>query len=217
MPTDELDELLDGLMDNAKSTGAENFAKKMVQLKEKRCFTYTSKFFICCECGGMTRSETAMSTLKGSGTLKQDMRFWSLAELFEKHMEHDVDAYVANVEERLEKAILNECYIASYVTDLEDEEAKHVENLYVVSAIPNTTNPFEPYLVDADEKAKQQANAIGTLYIIRPKESSDHETDARKVFVPDSKSYYCQSNFYMHTSYWIRCRFIQRALIDSRH
>lgn len=106
MSEKECDDTLKRMMLMAKGTEAETFAEKMYEKRERRCFAYTSKLFICSLKGGMARSEQAMSKLKGAGHEKKTMRKFSLAELLEKHIEYDVNNYIEDVTEALEKCIL---------------------------------------------------------------------------------------------------------------
>jgi hypothetical protein len=55
---------------------------------------------------------------------------------------------------------------------------------------------------------------MGTTYIICRKK--DKKMD-RTVFIPDSANglaAHCQSDYHCHTSFWIRCRYIQKALLQ---
>lgn len=57
--------------------------------------------------------------------------------------------------------------------------------------------------------------SVGKLFIIRRKHDKKCE---HKVFVPNKNSNgtynHAQSDFYIHTAYFMRCRYIQRALMD---
>lgn len=106
MSEEECDNTLKRMMTIAEGTGAKTFAKQMYEKRERRCFAYTSKHFICSLKGGMARSEQSMSKLKGAGHEKKTMRKFSIAELLEKHLEYDVENYIESVTEALEKCIL---------------------------------------------------------------------------------------------------------------
>ena len=102
-------ELMNDLMSMcamAKGTEAEAFASKMLKRCKTRCFTHTSKYFICAIKGGMGRSEQAMSILKGSGHEKKTIRHFLICKLLMKHVQYDVDNYIIKATERLEKCIL---------------------------------------------------------------------------------------------------------------
>jgi hypothetical protein len=177
------------------------------------------------------------------------------------------------------------------VTEIEDEEHKHLSNMEIVSSEDNVNNPFhgvlqsskaslriyaykqhevmlfglklkeitgvEGVVVDYIDKdsifadtilhvgmtitevmgvpinsAKHFVDAIGEhtgwfhcvastvpsvgkLFIIRRKNDKKGE---HKVFIPDKNSTgtynHAQSDFHIHTGYFMRCRYIQRALMD---
>ena len=80
------------------------------------------------------------------------------------------------------------CNISKYVADQENEEAKHVGGLKIVSVQYEITNP-----------TKQKPNECylsrvhGTLYVVRAKKSSN-EKYTIIVFVQKEISYHCQSH-----------------------
>ena len=55
--------------------------------------------------------------------------------------------------------------------------------------------------------------STGTVYIVGPK-LADKSHAKHTVYVPDDETMHCQSDFHVHTVFWIRDRYIQRALID---
>jgi len=58
--------------------------------------------------------------------------------------------------------------------------------------------------------------SIGTIYTIQRKGKGEDQKMLRTVFIPDSDDLHCQSNYHVHTCSFIRCRYIQRALIDHK-
>eukprot|EP00956_Cyclotella_meneghiniana_P026661 scaffold58164_cov43-Cyclotella_meneghiniana.AAC.5 len=56
--------------------------------------------------------------------------------------------------------------------------------------------------------------SVGTLYEVSHRFSGM----SRQVFIPNKKSngtfHHCQSNYHLHTTFWVRCRYVQRALMD---
>mmetsp|Transcript_18545 Transcript_18545/g.30375 ORF Transcript_18545/g.30375 Transcript_18545/m.30375 type:complete len:375 (+) Transcript_18545:446-1570(+) len=58
--------------------------------------------------------------------------------------------------------------------------------------------------------------SIGTVYTIQRKGKGEEQKMLRTVFIPDSDDLHCQSNYHVHTCSFIRCRYIQRALIDHK-
>jgi hypothetical protein len=56
----------------------------------------------------------------------------------------------------------------------------------------------------------------GSVYTIRHKHG---KTEAYTVFIPDidanGQNQHCQSTFHVHTAFWIRDRWFQRALMES--
>jgi hypothetical protein len=231
-----------------------------------------------------------MSQLKAKGTLKADMRSWSLAEVQNRHRKL-VDSYTTKLTEKIKCAIQAGEELSKYVTEIEDEEHKHLSNMEIVSSEDNVNNPFhgvlqsskaslriyaykqhevmlfglklkeitgvEGVVVDYIDKdsifadtilhvgmtitevmgvpinsAKHFVDAIGEhtgwfhcvastvpsvgkLFIIRRKNDKKGE---HKVFIPDKNSTgtynHAQSDFHIHTGYFMRCRYIQRALMD---
>ena len=125
----------------------------------------------------------------------------------EKHADVYHAGYVADMTELIERVILNECYISKYVADYENKEANHVEGLKVVLVQYEVTNPLKQTPTEC-----YPSRVHGTLYLIRAKESSN-ENDNIILFVPREIVYHCQSNYYVHTAFWIRGRYIQRALV----
>ena len=97
--------------------------------------------------------------------------------------------------------------ISNYILKKEKEERDEVFGLDIVSTSPNSTNPFA--------KTPCVTSGTGTVYKIAPK-GSDDPTLIRTVFIPDGPEY-CQSDYYVHTAFLIRCRYIQRALIEHKH
>ena len=63
---------------------------------------------------------------------------------------------------------------------------------------------------------KKSSIAIGTVYAIQRKGKGDDKKMLRTVFIPDSDDLHCQSDFHVHTCSWIRCRYIQRALMQHK-
>ena len=63
---------------------------------------------------------------------------------------------------------------------------------------------------------KKSSIAIGTVYEIQRKGKGDDKKMLHTVFIPDSNDLHCQSDFHVHTCSWIRCRYIQRALIQHK-
>jgi hypothetical protein len=58
---------------------------------------------------------------------------------------------------------------------------------------------------------------MGTVYTIQRKGKGDDQKMLRTVFIPDSTNGlapHCQSDYHCHTAFWIRCRYIQRALLE---
>ena len=95
----------------------------------------------------------------------------------------------------MEKSILNKCYVSKYVTDIEDEELKHLESLKLLSATANSPNPFKRYAQQPDDTP-----VIGTVYRISTKGSTEAD-DIKTVFVQNDKAYHCASNYYVHTTF----------------
>ena len=63
---------------------------------------------------------------------------------------------------------------------------------------------------------KKSSIAIGTVYTIQRKGKGDDKKMLCTVFIPDSDDLHCQSDFHVHTCSWIRCRYIQRALMQHK-
>lgn len=57
--------------------------------------------------------------------------------------------------------------------------------------------------------------SVGTLYEVSHRTRSDKK---HKVFIPNKTTtgtfHHCQSDYRAHTTFWVRCRYIQRALMD---
>ena len=144
----ELDTKLMSMALYARGTGVERFVSDLSKGKEKKCFTYTGKHFICSEKGGMSRCEQGMNSLKASGTIRDAMAKFSIMELLERH-ESVVDEYTNKVEKELERAILNveettdARWISKYVTDMEVNEQKLAFSYRVLSEKKNAANPFD--------------------------------------------------------------------------
>ena len=58
--------------------------------------------------------------------------------------------------------------------------------------------------------------SIGTVYTIQRKGKGEGKKMLRTVFIPDSNDLHCQSDYHVHTCSFIRCRYIQRALISHK-
>jgi hypothetical protein len=58
--------------------------------------------------------------------------------------------------------------------------------------------------------------SIGTVYTIQRKGKGEEKKMLRTVFIPDSNDLHCQSDYHVHTCSFIRCRYIQRALISHK-
>lgn len=80
-------------------------------------------------------------------------------------------------------------------------------DLEILSTSTDLPNPFY--------KVSSVTADMGTVYKIAPKSSGDPSL-IRTVFIPNGTGY-CQSDFYVHTAFLIRCRFIQRGLIEHKH
>ena len=62
-----------------------NWINRIEKGKESRTATYTTKFFICSNKGATSRCEVSMSRLKNHGTMKKEMRHFTLPELQNRH------------------------------------------------------------------------------------------------------------------------------------
>ena len=218
MLEEELDELLDGMLEYTSGTGLEKWTRKLASRKHKRCFVHTSKKHICAKQGGTSRCEQAYSIYKGSGTLNAEITKWSIVELLEK-IESDMDHYRETCLEEFQKIILGQKgFISKYVRDIEKEETNRMLelNLEITDKEENVDDPFhKPVVSDEggndDHVEDQVAAPKGTKYtMVR----GDRKYKTVTVFIPDDTTLHAKSDFYSHTSFWIRCRYIQRALLD---
>ena len=218
MLEEELDELLDGMLEYTSGTGLEKWTRKLASRKHKRCFVHTSKKHICAKQGGTSRCEQAYSIYKGSGTLNAEITKWSIIELMEK-IESDMDHYRETCLEEFQKIILGQKgFISKYVRDIEKEETNRMLelNLEITAKEEHVDDPFhKPVVSDEggndDHVEDQVAAPKGTKYtMVR----GDRKYKTVTVFIPDDTTLHAKSDFYRHTSFWIRCRYIQRALLD---
>ena len=207
MTEDELSIVFEKLMENAKGTQAEAYITICCLFKEKRGFTYAGRHFICTFKGVLSHAESTQVQLKDNGSRKGEIRHWSIVDLLKKHVKYDVVGYVTGVTALIEQAILKKYYSLKYVSDLEDKEAKHVEGLKIVSVQYDVTNPLKQKANECD-----LFNVYGALYVIRIKGNSN-VNNAVMVFVTNDVAYHCQSNYYVHTAFWIRDRYSQHALV----
>ena len=93
--------------------------------------------------------------------------------------------------------------------------------IYSVNGTPFTTLNDGVHLIKsaAQEELKldvEMPAAVGTVYTIQRKGKGEEQAMRRTVFVPDSDDLHCQSDFHVHTCSFIRCRYIQRALIEHK-
>lgn len=109
--------------------------------REKSCATYTTKYFMCSEKGAASRSESMMTQLKAGGTLKADMRAWTLVENAERH-EENVKSYERDASEEISKLIQSKQFLSKYARDREDSERAHMTGLIIESCKENAKNPF---------------------------------------------------------------------------
>ena len=158
----------------------------------------------------MSRSEQKMQIIKGGGTVKFDMRKWNLVELMEKH-ERDVEHYKDTVSGEIGKVIMNKCFLPKYVSQIENRESSKMIDLVISHVNYNTTSMFHHPERDVEPDGNLGETPKGTHYVIRRRDGKYNEVD---VFVPDDENDHAVSNFYMFTSFRIRCRYIQRALMD---
>ena len=217
MLEEELDELLDGMLEYTSGTGLEKWTRKLASRKHKGCFVHTSKKHICAKQGGTSRCEQAYSIYKGSGTLNAEITKWSIVELLEK-IESDMDHYRETCLEEFQKIILGQKgFISKYVRDIEKEETNRMLelNLEITAKEEHVDDPFHKSVVSDeggnDDLEDQVTAPKGTKYtMVR----GDRKYKTVTVFIPDDTTLHAKSDFYRHTSFWIRCRYIQRALLD---
>ena len=156
-----LDSKLLQMAQYAKGTGIERWVDDVSTGKVKKCFTYTGRHFICSLKGGLSRCEQAMSSLKASGSIKEEMAQFSIMELMKRY-ESVVDDYVDKVEKSLEKAILNvedttdARWLSKYVTEKESAEQKLSFSYRIVSTSKNASNPFHTPPSDATNDATME-------------------------------------------------------------
>ena len=133
MEPSELDDLLERMLNYTGDSfpRANNWILTLLENKEKRCATFTTRHFICSEKGATSRCESLMSTYKNGGDLKKKMRDWSFAESADKH-EKDVKNYVAKATDALKEAILNEDTLAKTIRDKEECEQKLSQDLCIL-------------------------------------------------------------------------------------
>lgn len=296
-PEAKLDELLSDFTTTVQGhKEMTNWVKRIEEGKMIRTATHSTKFFSVSAKGATSRNESAMSRLKASGNLKAEMRHWSLGELQARHSRL-VANYIVDATEEMKDAIKEGRVFSKYVSDIEDEERRHTDNLIVTEETPNVSNPFHgvqqssrnaitisvhclseqndhglellPHVVDSVCTLTVQGIAqdsmfvgsalkvgmsihtvngqtfngededrclltplngrldvlaytvpsIGTVYTISRKSGLKME---RTVFIPDAtgnenRTLHCQSSFHVHTAFFVRCRYIQRALMDHKH
>ena len=82
MTEEELSEYFARMRDIIKGhVETRNWINHIEKGKESRTATYTTKFFICSNKGATSRCEVSMSRLKNHGTMKKEMRHFTLPEL----------------------------------------------------------------------------------------------------------------------------------------
>ena len=146
MPEADLDCLITEMRELAVgSTAAINWVDHISNFREKCCATHTTSFFICSEKGATSRCESCQSRLKARGTIKANMRHWTLAELLDRH-HNCVDEYLADAKADIENAIQQKRHLSDYVLDVEKEELNHVADLKVIACETNVVNPFHGVL-----------------------------------------------------------------------
>mmetsp|Transcript_27908 Transcript_27908/g.65506 ORF Transcript_27908/g.65506 Transcript_27908/m.65506 type:complete len:297 (-) Transcript_27908:33-923(-) len=143
-----------------------------------RLHTHTGKHFICSLKGGLSRCEQAMSSIKASGTIKEEMAQFSIMELMKRY-ESVVDEYINKVEKSLEKAILNieettdARWISKYVAEKEAAQQTVAFSYRIVSTEKNAANPFDTtsdatndamMKLDGDEAADGGESATQHMY-----------------------------------------------------
>lgn len=204
MDTKSLDEHIQEMERQYFGTGVQGYVKSLSENRHKRCFAYTCAVFICAKRGGASRAEQAMNIIKGGGTLSKEMRKWSISELMTKH-ESDVEVYRQKVLKKIEDHILKGWgFISAFVTTIEKTETEKIalNDLVIRETVLDAVHPF------TNDSA---SNIIGIHYKISRRDKKYGPID---VFIPDDESIHASSNFYIHTAFWVRCRFIQRALLD---
>ena len=98
--------------------------------------------------------------------------------------------------------------------DRENNETKHMiaYDLLIDSVEKGVKNPchnYSRYQINSDVDVGN--NILGTHYKISRR---DKKYDPIDVFIPDDETILVISNFYVHLSFWIRDRYIQRAMQD---
>lgn len=141
-PETKLDELLSDFTTTVQGhKEMTNWVKRIEEGKTIRTATHSTKFFSVSAKGATSRNESAMSRLKASGNLKAEMRHWSLGELQARHCRL-VDNYIVEATEEMKDAIKEGRVFSKYVSDIEDEERRHTDNLIVTEETHNVSNPF---------------------------------------------------------------------------
>ena len=137
-----------------------------------RTATYTTKLCIMSAKGCTSRCEVMMAILKGGGTLKAEMRHWTLPELQHRHR-NMYDNYIEDASTEIRTAIKEKRTFSHYVLDLEKEETKHVHNLTVSNVTPSVPNPFHGKLQSSKKtvaiRIRRPSNAISFGLSLTPK------------------------------------------------
>ena len=240
-PSDKaLDDHLARLVEYTKGTGVEKYVQKLVEKKRIRCFHHTSQYFCCAEKGGGSRAEQAYNILKAGGTIKQDMRKWTIKELMEK-IDGDIDHYKNRSLDILEKHILEQKgFLSDYIKKQEKAESEKMsqKKLTILSQEENVADPFykkhpKPSfdmrgIIDNEEQSdcddmgvvgavvagveeeEDEEPLLGTKYKIA---RADGKYDPVTVFIPNDPTCHATSDFFKHQTFWCRDRFIQLALL----
>ena len=214
MDIDGLEKHLLELLEKYSKTGVSGLVKSLHKHRVKRCFAYTCMHLILAEKGGAARCEQVMNVYKGRGTLRNQIKKWSLSEVLIKHQE-DVLVYEQKILDMCKKHIKNQLgFLSKYVLDRENNETKHMiaYDLLIDSVEKGVKNPchnYSRYQINSDVDVGN--NILGTHYKISRR---DKKYDPIDVFIPDDETILVISNFYVHLSFWIRDRYIQRAMQD---
>ena len=152
----------------------------------------------------MSRSEQKMQIIKGGGSVKFDMRKWTLVELMEKH-ERYVEHYKDTVSSEIDKVIMNKCFVAKYVSRIETQESVKMIDLVISDVTYNTTSIFHHPECNIGSVGNQSETPKGTHYKIKRRDEKYNTVD---VFVPDDDNEHAVGIFFIFTLFWVRCRYI---------
>ena len=104
-------------------------------------------------------------------------------------------------------------FISKYVQNIESKETSKMlqVKLVITDTSEKVPDPFHDIRGSGyRNRSSDDEQVIGTKYII---ERADGKYSPVTVFIPDDPSLHARSDFFINTSFWVRCRYTQTALI----